>query len=94
MYRRIPVTVADLLAVRATLTAWRGGCQAHQDFRFDHSLKRFPSGLLLIDVQARMRCRRCGRRGEVWVRLHSDELLAEQVSSLFTFHNRPFRKRS
>lgn len=28
-YRRIPVTVADLLAVRATLTAWRGGCQAH-----------------------------------------------------------------
>lgn len=29
MYRRIPVTVADLLAVRATLTAWRGSCQAH-----------------------------------------------------------------
>lgn len=89
----MPISVADLLADRATLTAWCGSCQSHQDFRFDYGLKRFPSGLLLVDLQRRMRCRKCGGLGEVWVSFHSDELLAHRVSMLFTFHNRPFRQR-
>ena len=89
----MPISVADLLVDRATLTAWCSTCQTYHDFRYDHELKRFPSGLLVLDLQARMRCRKCGGPGEVWARFHSDEILAHRIALPFTFNNRPFRRR-
>jgi len=45
----MPITVADLLADSATLTMWCTTSQTYQDFRPDAGLKRFPSGLLVLD---------------------------------------------
>jgi hypothetical protein len=84
----MPITIPNLVADRATVTAWCSTCQTYQDFPYDRALGRFPPHLTLAALQGRWRCRACRGPGETWVAFYSDAILSYRLYNLFTFNNR------
>jgi hypothetical protein len=57
-------TLADLLRVGHDLTTWCPRCQVFgETLRTEDLIARFGPDMLAIDVDARLRCRRCGGKG-------------------------------